>query len=196
MAIKGVSIPVLAKYTNTNGTVTYSEGRKVGHAIEYSVELETADTNNLYGDNMIVESDNQTFGGGTLTLNTAELTEENIQWLFGLTSRTEGTGAAAITIYSFDDAAVPLTIGFGIIEMHQVNNVDMFRAVILNKCRPRTPGDSAVTKGETVDWQTPEIEFDIMRSDATGHKWKEFADFATEAAAEEWLETQLSVSAG
>lgn len=196
MAIKGLALPRVGKYTNTNGTVTYSEGKVLGHAIEYSVEVETTDDNPLYGDNMIVEHDNGSFGSGTLTLTTSELTGENAMWLLGLTSATEGTGDNAITVYSYDDNSKPITVGFGIVETHQINDVDQFKAVILPKCVPRFPSDSATTKGETIEWQTPEIEFGIERSDEAGHPWKKEAWFSTETAAEEWLETKLAVTSG
>lgn len=196
MAIKGLAIPVFGKYTNTNGVVTYSEGRTIGHAINYSIEIETRDDNPLYGDDMIVEHDNGGFGSGTLTLNTAELTGENAAWLLGLKTTTEGTGTSAITIYQYDDTCVPITVGFGIIETHQINDVNQYKAIMLCKCLPRTPADTATTKGETIEWQTPEIEFTVERSDEADHPWKREAWFATLAAAQAWLEDKLSVSAG
>ena len=193
MAIKGLAIPVFGKYAYTNSAVTYSEGKIIGHAINYSVSIETRDDNPLYGDDMIVEHDNGGFGSGTLTLNTAELTMENAAWLFGLsTASTSGGGI----IYSYEDTCVPIPVGFGIVETHQVNDVNVYRGVILCKCLPKVPADQANTKGETIEWQTPEIEFTVERSDATNHPWKKVQDFTSLSAAETWLKAELGVSAG
>lgn len=192
MAIKGLAIPVFGKYANSNGTVTYSEGRTIGHAINYSVSIETRDDNPLYGDDMIVEHDNGGFGSGTLTLNTAELTADNAAWLFGLSTSSSG----GTIIYSYDDTSIPITVGFGVVETHQINDVNKYKAVMLCKCLPKVPADQANTKGETIEWQTPEIEFTVERSDETNHPWKKEAWFDTQTAATTWLQGQLGVSAG
>lgn len=199
MAIKGLSKPVFGKYTNTSGTVTYSEGKTIGHAISYSAEVEVGDDNPLYGDNMIVEHDNGTFQTGTLTLETSEFTASESAWLLGITSTSytvgEGTGAVTVTEYPFGDNTSPITVGFGIIELHQINDSDTYKTVILPKCVPHIPADAATTKGESIDWQTKEIEFGIERSDESNHPWKVEAWHASEAAALAYLEDKLGVSA-
>lgn len=200
MAIKGLSIPFFGRYTNNSGTVSYSEGKTIGHAIEYSIDVETGDDNPLYGDNMIVEHDNGRFQSGTLTLNTSELTGEVSKWLLGLTetTRTVGTSPNQVTVteYVFDDNAAPLSVGFGIIELHQIDDTDIYKTVILNKITPHIPNSAATTKGETVEWQTEEIEFAIERSDAANHPWKIEAWHETETAAKTYLQTVLGYSAG
>lgn len=198
MAIKGLSIPTFGVYANDEGTVTYSNGARIGHAIEYSFEPEISDDNPLYGDNMIVEHDYGTYTSGTLTLTTSELTAEVSATLLGLTTGTF-TVATNTTVnqYLYDDNAKPVTIGFGIIEEHQVDDVTEYHAIILPKCTPKFNNAAATTRGETIDWQTPEIEFSVERSDATGHPWRIDADpFETEAAAQAYLDAYLTVAAG
>lgn len=190
MAIKGLSKPVFGKYTNNEGTVTYTNGMTIGHAIEYSIEPETSDDNPLYGDNMIIEHDNGVFQTGTLTLNTSELTGEASKWLLGVKEETNGE----VTEYVFDDDMKPTEAGFGIIELHQINDVDKYKTVILPKVRSQIPSDAATTKGESIEWQTQEINFTIERSDASKHPWKREAWFETEDAAYTYLQTQLGVS--
>lgn len=198
MAIKGLSIPVFGKYTNTSGTISYSEGKTIGHAISYSIETESSDDNPLYGDNKIIEHDNGTFLSGTLTLETSELTNEVSQWLLGLTENTVsvGTGqtATSVTEYVFDDDLRPLVCGFGIIELHQVNDVDVYITRILPKVVPNIPSDAATTRGETIDWQTSEITFRIERADDAKHSWKRVATHESEADALAYLQQVLGVS--
>lgn len=199
MAKKGLSIPFFGKYANNNGSVSYSEGKTIGHAIEYSVEIETSDDNPLYGDNKIIEHDNGTFNGGTLTLNTSELEGTMAKWLLGLTQSSvtvgEGTGSVTVAEYQYDDDTSPITVGFGVIELHQINDTDKYRTIILTKCVPNIPAQAATTKGDTIEWQTQEITFMIERSDATKHAWMREAWHDTEDAAIAYLQQELGYTA-
>lgn len=196
MAIKGLSVPFFGKYSASGSTVTYTEGKTIGHAISYQVEAETSDDNPLYGDNKIVEHDKGRFQRGTLTLGTSELTDTVSKWLLGLSEGTVTVGTASVTTYSYDDDAAPITVGFGIIELHQIDDTDTYKTIILPKCVPNIPSDSANTKGESVEWQTPEITFAVERSDATKHPWKIEAWHDSEADAIAYLQAQLGYSAG
>lgn len=197
MAKKGLSIPFFGEYANNSGTVTYANGRTIGHAIEYSIDAEVSDDNPLYGDNMIVEHDFGRFQSGTLTLKTSELTGAISKWLLGLTENTESVGsgqsATSVTEYIFDDNITPRQCGFGIIELHQIDDVDKYKTIILCKVTPKIPSESCTTKGETIDWQTPELTFTVERSDAASHPWKIEAWHDSEAAALAYLQAKLGV---
>lgn len=201
MAIVGLSYPVLAKYAVSNGSITYSEGRAIGHAINYSTSFETSDDNNLYGDNMIVETDSGRFQKGTLTLQTSELTPADSAWLLGVsatsTSFTPSGTSTAVTYseYIYDDDLKPENLGFGIIEKHIINDETKFRPMILTKLLSKIQADQADTQGETISWQTESVEFGIQRDDSAKHAWKIEGDFLTdEATARAYLDSKLNVS--
>lgn len=190
MAVTGLSIPAFAKYANNNGTITYSDGQTLGHAISYSVDLTTSEDNPLYGDNIIVENDVGTFQSGTLTLTTSELTPEMSYWLLGLAEKSisytppGASTASSAKVYAFDDDINPAYLGFGIIEQTIINGEVGYHAVVLPKIMPHIPADAANTRGETIEWQTHEIEFSIYRDDSSKHTWKYVSeDFDTEAEA-------------
>lgn len=203
MAIKGLSIPVCGEYsyTSSTGAVAYTNGFIADKAVEYSAEFTTAENNPLYGDNGIAENDKGTFQSGSLSLTTTDLPQELSKKLLGLTQRTEtwGEGSAqkTATVNVYDDNAKAPYLGFGIIEMHQINDVDKFRAIFFNKVFFAIPSEAATTKGESIEWQTKEITGEIMRSDevitATSsddgvmHPYMEDSWFDTEALALEWL---------
>lgn len=198
MAIKGLSKPIMGKYVNTNGVITYTERKTVGHAIEYSVDISTSDDNPLYADNLVVEHDFGTFSGGTLKLKTSELSAEISAWLLGLTTVTvtvgSGQSAVQVTEYQYNDSTTPLVIGVGLIEEHQINDVNKYRSVFICKCKARIPAGAATTRGEKIDWQVPEIEFDVERSEAENHPWKQEAWHDSETAALAYLETKITAS--
>lgn len=191
MAIKGLSIPVVGKYSNSDGTVTYSSPTVANKAVNYSISWTVGDNNPLYADNQIAENDKGTFQSGELTLTTADLPQELSMLLLGTKIVTEQMGEESITVQIFDDSQSAPYLGFGIIEMHQENDVNSFRAIFLNKVFFNIPENAADTKGETIEWQTPSITATIQRSDhvddKVSHPWMQDAWFETESAAIKWL---------
>lgn len=200
MAIKGLSIPVFGKYNydSAKGTVTYTDGMINPHAIEYTFTPEAADGTPLYGDNRIIENDRQTFSTGTLSLGIDDLVQEVSKYLLGVKTVEQEYGdgkTAVVTVYD-DDQNAP-TLGVGIIELHQNDDVDHYRAVILKKAIFNLPEDTATTRGESVKWQTKTIEGTVSRSDENTaeqkHPWINDAWFDSEADAVEWLKWCLGV---
>ena len=196
MAIKGLTTPVFADYTFNGSEVVYQNGFVCGSAIEYGVEVEASDNNPLYGDDRIIENDYGTFNTGTLTLNTSDLTQIDSKRLLGLKEVQVQVGGASVTELVTDDDAKATPKGFGIIETHQINDVDKYRAVILCKVAMGIPAEAATTKGESIEWQTKEIEGTISRADQSSgnykHAWKREAWFDTHDAAMEYLRTILN----
>lgn len=200
MAVTGLSIPVFGKYANNEGAISYSQGKTIGHAISYNVELTTSDDNPLYGDNMIVENDTGLFQSGTLTFNTSELTPDISKWLLTLSEQTfsftptGATSTSSVTEYVFDDNLVPIYLGFGVIEQSIVNGATKYQAVILPKVKANIPPDAANTRGQQIEWQTKELTFQIYRDDSSTHKWKIVSElFSSEDDAIAYLNAKLGV---
>lgn len=197
MAIKGLTIPVFADYS-FNGTVaSYLNGFICGHAIEYGIEIETSDDNPLYGDDRIIENDYGEFSTGTLTLNTSDLDQLTSKRLLNIKEISRVVGDSTVTELVYDDDVKATTKGFGIIETHQIDDANRYRAVVLAKILPRIPSDAATTKGETIEWQTKEIECLVVRSDQDTddykYPWKYEAWFDNHADALEYLKYTLNV---
>lgn len=200
MAVKGLSIPVFGRY-NFNpdtGKVTYSGGMINPHAIEYTLTPESTDNNPLYGDNQIIENDTPRFNGATLSLGIDELEQDVAEFILGvkIIQMSYGTDKTVkVTVY--DDEQTPPFLGQGIIEEHQINDVNRYKAVIMNKVQFNNPETTATTRGESIEWQTKTIEGNVTRSDATGadgvHPWKTGAWFDSEADAIEYLKYMLGV---
>lgn len=196
MAIKGLKKPVFGDYNYNGAAATYSNGFVCGKAVEYSAEIETSDNNPLYGDDEIAENDYGTFSSGTLTLNTTDLDQDTSMRLLRLKKVQVEIGDTQVTELVTDDDAKAKPMGFGIVEVHQINNVDKYRALILTKVTPQIPADAATTKRGSIEWQTKEIECLIQRSEEETanykHPWKREAWFATYAEAVEYLRTVLN----
>lgn len=196
MAIKGLTTPVFADYTFNGAQVSYVNGFVCGSAIEYGVEIETSDNNPLYGDDRIIENDYGTFNTGTLTLNTSDLTQIDSKRLLGLKEVKVSVGTGSVTELVTDDDAKSTPKGFGIIETHQINDVDKYRAIIICKVTMGIPPEAATTKGESIEWQTKEITGSITRADENSqnykHPWKREAWFDSHDDAMSYLRTVLN----
>lgn len=196
MATIGLSKPYYALYNENGGSPTYSGGGLIGKATEMSLELEGADANVLYADNGPAESDNQ-FAGGTLTVTTDDLLPEPMLAILGLKQEAmageTGTDAPKWIVYD-DDQNIPY-VGFGGILKKKQSGVTKWVALVLKKIQFANPGVSAVTQGETIDWQTKELTATVMRDDSEKHVWQMVSTpMATEAAAEAAIRATLGIT--
>ena len=174
MATIGLSKPYYAIYNENGGVPTYSGGGLIGKATEMTLELEGAEANVLYADNGPAESDNQ-FAGGSLTLSTDDLLPEPMLAILGLKQEAmdidEITTSSPQWIVYDDDQEIPY-VGFGGIIKAKQNNVTKWIAVVLTKIQFANPGVTAVTQGETIEWQTKELTANVMRDDSAKHRWQ------------------------
>ena len=197
MAIIGVSKPYVAKYSNTDTTVSYTSGQILDKMTEIDISINSAEDNNFYADNSIAESDSS-FSGGSVTVNTADLGPEATALVLGITpvpiADISGVTDEDVNELIFDDDQRSPYLGFGCIIKKRVNNVDQWRAIILTKIMLAVPNDAATTQGEIIEWQTPQLTGTIMRDDSAKHAWKREATFTTEAQAEAYIKARLSIT--
>ena len=198
MATIGLSRPYYAIYNNNNGTVTYSNGAAIGKAVELSVELEGDSGNVLYADDGPAESAN-VFAGGTITLTTDDLLPDPMIGILGIQQSTISDVEAVTTEDAawllFNDQQSTPYVGFGAIFKKQQSNATKWVVVVYPKIQFQNPGDSAVTQGETIEWQTPELTANLMRDDTAAHEWKRVSTpLDTEAEALALLKDFLNIT--
>lgn len=172
MAIIGLSKPYIATYVNNNGTVTYSARTVLGKYTNLDLSLDSADENILYADNGPAESDSQ-FSGGTVTVTTDDLLAAAFKTALGLTEQVISTTVTTATPkwMVFDDSQNAPYFALGGVIKKKVNGAYKWVCFVLEKIKFRNPDLSVATQGETIEWQTPELEATILRSDASGHPW-------------------------
>ncbi len=174
MANIGLSKPYIATYANNNGTVTYSARTVLGKYTEIDVSLDSTDENILYADNGPAETDSQ-FSGGTVTITTDDLRPAAFKTALGLVeaaiAATMATTNPAPNWLIFDDDQAAPYFALGGIIKKKVDGAIKWQAFILEKIKFKNPDLSLTTQGETIEWQTPELEATILRSDAAKHPW-------------------------
>lgn len=134
-----------------------------------------------------------------LAVSTDDLTPEVATAILGVTSQAldtiEGITDEDVNELIYDDDQTSPYLGFGIIIKKKHLNEYKWRAIVLTKIQFAIPSDAAVTQGETIEWQVPELTATIMRDDSAKHMWKREATFTTEAQAEAYIKNRLSITA-
>lgn len=180
----GFSLPWVAKYTESDGVVTYSNAMRLARGVSVSAETDSSDNNNFYADNIIAESDAGTFSGGTVTLTVDGLFQDAEKLIQGL----QAANTAGFLVYD-DNQAAPY-VGVGFVIKYMSEGVTYYTPVIFTKTRAGQLAISAETQGESIDWQTAEVPFSIFKDDTSAHAWKMVGgDLADEASAEAAIKT-------
>lgn len=190
MAYIGLYGVFYSKATITEGVVTGYQGvQTMGKAISATFEPADVDSNPLYANNGIAETDAAAAAGGTLTLGLDKLTAQSIEDLFGLapTETTVQVGGETVSGSGFDYTGNEESnvVGVAFIRQKQENgNRALHEAVIYSSVTFALPSEEAQTMGETIEWQTPEIEGTVAGSSSTGtYPWCKKYTFPSEAAA-------------
>lgn len=189
----GFSLPYVAKYAASGGTVTYSDGQKLARGVSVSVAPDSSDNNDFYADNVKAESVSGVFTGGTITLTVDGLLPDAEKLIFGLPTAST---VSSVSVYEYGDDAVPPYMGIGFIARYMSDGVTTYKVIVLTKCKFNLPTDEAATQEDQIAWQTQSLEASIMRDDTADHNWKYVGvtEYTTEALAEADLKKLLSIT--
>ena len=194
-----------SKATIANGVVTgYAGVQTMGKAISASFEPNTPDDNPLYANNAVAENDSSGASGGALTLTLDRLTQEAAADLYGLTVEdvevtvgdTPGTQVEGTALkYTGNEQSAPVGVAF--IRQNQVDGVRNHEVILYRRATFSMPADSAQTMGESIEWQTPEIEGTVMGLEGDGtNAWFEQVIFPTQEAAIAYITNYFAAKAG
>lgn len=183
--ITGYSQPIVAKYTYSSNTISYSNVMPLARGVEVQMEVEIGDATNFFADNTIAEAVAGQFNGATATLTVDGLKDAARDLIAGLvTSKTIIANSSTVTAKVYDDLQVIPYVGIGFVVRYMENGVTTYAPVILPKAQFSPESLNAATQGESVEFQTTELQATVMRADDANHSWKVVAeDQATEAAA-------------
>lgn len=184
MAYIGAKYPVFAPIaTQPAGAIpTYSAGAVVGRAIEMNESVEFNDAP-LYSDDAQSEND-KSFKKGKFSTGLDDLTRAIKKLWFGMTEVAEGGQTVLKDAATYDSPYG----GFGFYRIRKKGGVRTIEGHWYYKTKWTRPNNEAKTKGESVEWQTPKVEGEIMAVEDTVGSWHGEVEFATEAEAVAWLQ--------
>lgn len=163
-----------------DGTPTFDGAKSIGKAVSCSVSISN-NSASLYADDALAESDTS-FQSGTVTLGVDDNREETFADLLGHEITEEGE-----VTYKSTDSAPWVAVARILVKM--VNNVRLYKAMILYKVKFAEPNEDETTKGETLEFSTPSIEGTIATL-ANG-EWKTARTFSTKAEALAFIQSVL-----
>lgn len=163
--------------TEADGGVTeeYGAPKKMADIMTAELSVSTADAT-LYADDVLSESATE-FSSGSLKLGIKDLTPEVLAECLGqLVDQNKVVWAGK------DNEPPYIAIGF-----RAPKKGGKFRYVWLLKCKFKIPSEKYETKGESITFQTPEVEaiFTVRKKDGL---WKaDFVGLPTDTAATTWF---------
>ena len=155
MAFIGMRHVVGAKFSeHTEGSEpTYvSGGKDLGGAISANLTINRANKP-LYYDDAVGEEDNG-INSIDIELGLDDLDEEIQEFMGLLEKKTAGT--PAVTTYYETDGASDY-IGFGYMRVRRRKGVTTYQGIWFYKVMFSRGTESAATKGESIEWQTPTV---------------------------------------
>lgn len=187
-----------AKCVKVEGITTgYTGGIKMlGKAISASFEPNNPEENPLYANNGVAENDTSSAAGGTLTLTLDRLKQDAAADLYGIETEevTVNVGTTEVTghalKYRGNEQSFPVGVAF--VRMHQEDGIRRHEVVLYRSVTFSMPSTDAQTMGESIEWQTPEIEGTVQGLEGEGKDpWFQSVVFPSQEAALEYIYAQF-----
>ena len=197
MVTTGFSKPYVAKYANTGSTVNYSSGMILARGVSLSVEIDTADDNNFYCDNVIGETESTQFTSGSATITVDGLANDAATMIFGLpTPQSVTVDETPVQMQGYGQQMDAPYVGFGCIRRTMMQGKTEYWPYILPKIKFSLPSEEMATQEDSIDWQTQELSATIMRDDTAAANWKLISaeGMDTEAEAEAAIKAYLNIT--
>lgn len=193
MAFVGMKYCVAAPIeTEVRGQpLTYDPGIVVGKAIGANITL-TRNSEPLYADDAVAESDNS-LTGGTVEINVDDISDEAQGVILSVTKTAAADNGPDVYHETGDPSPY---IGFGYLRVRRLNGVTSYVAYWIHKTQLAIASETASTKAGSITWQTPSVSGPIMGvvngSDAKNH-FRDHASFDSEDAAVAWLNKRAGI---
>ena len=187
-----------AKAVVKDGIVTgYTGGVKMmGKAISADFTPSTPDDNPLYANNGVAENDSSGASGGALKTVLDRLTLEAAADLYGLEPKEVSVEVDGKLVkgqaldYTGMEQSAP--VGVAYIRMNQEDDIRSHEVVLYRRAVYSMPNEKAQTKGEKIEWQTPELNATVSGMEGDGTKpWYRSVVFPTQEAAIAYIQQEL-----
>lgn len=168
-----------------DGTPSYGGAKSFGKAVSAKVDVSTNDAT-LYADDALAESDSS-FQSAKVTLGVAD--DDMTVFAEILGHKVAESGGEMVR--NADDTAP--WIGLGRVVTKVKDGKRQYKGEFLYKCKFSEPSQEDETKGDSVDFSTPEIE-GTAAALANGD-WAAAQTFDTKEAAVTWVKGKLTAKA-
>lgn len=181
MAYIGLARPAIARYSEAGGEVRYSDGIRYGKAIKIQIDPHYEDVSD-YND-INDTDDDQEFAYADISLNTDETPEEAEEMMFG----HEASGGTVVS----RDTDRSGYVGVGIRVRSVIRGRVRYTAIWIHKAKFQDGSGDHETKGDSIDYKTPEIDGKAV-PDIDG-KWRTKKVFDTAEEADAWIDAAAGI---
>lgn len=193
MAFVGLLYAVAAPIqTEADGqAITYGKGQVIGGMMTAEISY-TRNSNPLYADDRVMEEDNS-ITGGTIKMGVDDVNDDARVMMLGDVKE----GDAGEEVYHETGESAPY-VGTGYIRVRRKDNKTNYIAYWVHKAIFGIGTESAKTKGQNIDWQTPTLEGSIMgvkNNAALQTRFRERRTFTKESEARTWLNKKAGIEA-
>ena len=184
MAYIGVARPVIARYVEREGEISYLDGFRFGKAIKVSVSPNYEDVSDYGGINDTEEE--QEFSYAEIALNTNEIPLEAEHIMFGHTSYGDEV------IAKVGDRGECVGVGIRVAEV--ISGRRRYTAIWIHKVRFHDGEQNHESKGDSIEYSTPETKGKAV-PDYRG-EWRTKKQFQTKEEADHWLDEIAGIIGG
>lgn len=193
MAFVGLLYAVAAPIqTEADGqAITYGKGQVIGGMMTAEISY-TRNSNPLYADDRVMEEDNS-ITGGTIKMGMDDVNDDARVMMLGDVKE----GDAGEEVYHETGESAPY-VGTGYIRVRRKDNKTNYIAYWVHKAIFGIGTESAKTKGQSIEWQTPTLEGSIMgvkNNAALQTRFRERSTFTKESEARAWLNKKAGIEA-
>ena len=193
MAFVGLLYAVAAPIqTEADGqAITYGKGQVIGGMMTAEISY-TRNSNPLYADDRVMEEDNS-ITGGTIKMGVDDMNDDARVMMLGDVKE----GDAGEEVYHETGESAPY-VGTGYIRVRRKDNKTNYIAYWVHKAIFGIGTESAKTKGQNIEWQTPTLEGSIMgvkNNAALQTRFRERRTFTKESEARTWLNKKAGIEA-
>lgn len=180
--LRGIKV---AKYVNTNGTITYTGPMSAGDAMTANLELRFAE-GRLYAESSLAEYMRKATGG-TISLGVKYIPTEAQKLMFGSTSKERTVSSKKVTglVVGGKDSGSYVGVAFYAPDM--VDGVEKYTCVKVAKTRFGQPAMAFQTAGENITFNTPTTTGEFMADDSSSKALLEVALADDEETAKAWV---------
>lgn len=193
MAFVGLLYAVAAPIqTEADGqAITYGKGQVIGGMMTAEISY-TRNSNPLYADDRVMEEDNS-ITGGTIKMGVDDVNDDARVMMLGDVKE----GDAGEEVYHETGESAPY-VGTGYIRVRRKDNKTNYIVYWVHKAIFGIGTESAKTKGQNIEWQTPTLEGSIMgvkNNAALQTRFRERRTFTKESEARAWLNKKAGIEA-
>lgn len=180
--LRGIKV---AKYVNTNGTITYTDAATIGDAMNVSMSLRFAE-GRLYAESSLAEYIRKATGG-TISIGVKYIKDEAQKLMFGMSEKSRSLSSKTVKSLSYGAKAGMSYVGVAFYAPDMIDGVEKYTCVKISRALFGPPDMSYNTAGESIQFNTPTTTGEFLADNSADQNMFEVAVLDSAADATAWI---------